>query len=648
MAAESQYARELSYFSETYAWALGAQIEGLAKSVVAASRSSIIGVGSGGSYTIASIICTLHEKYSGRISRPSTPLEIACNPSLASSSPAFFVSAEGKNPDIVEALRRAREHSSRAINVITNRTGTPLTDLAHQVGIEPLVFQQAEKDGYLATNSLLTNAVVVARAYASLSGSRIGLPAAIDQLKLADGSVHGWLEAARQYASRAAQKAGLIVIYSPALKPVAVDLESRLSESALLYCQAADLRSFAHGRHLWATERAGDCAILALVEKGLEGLGAHTLAQFDRVERHVLVTADDSPASLIAGLVAGMNFVSLLAEAQGKDPARPPPISAAARQLYYCDLNSLLFSGALIHDHGVMAKQAVLGAHWPHDRKRPLFERARSTYAAQLVTREYKAVIFDFDGTLCPSRHVGPPPNEVCAHLRRLIDNGTTIGIVSGRGDSMRDQLRAGLSNEYWPKIALGLYSGGWITDLETARPDLLATSEFLSHVTRIARELESLGVPIEKVAPEQPHQVSLRFRDGVDTSSMWFIVADAMRQSGLETVGIVRSQHSIDVLAPGTNKASLITWLLHNKGLLSHEILTIGDQGAWPGNDSSLLDHRYSLSVDVPSRRMDRGWKLAPSSKEGVNATLWYLDRMQAIGGSKVHLRFEDRNLRA
>ncbi|MEK9939853.1 MAG: hypothetical protein VW548_02645, partial [Methylotenera sp.] len=60
------------------------------------------------------------------------------------------------------------------------------------------------------------------------------------------------------------------------------------------------------------------------------------------------------------------------------------------------------------------------------------------------------------------------------------------------------------------------------------------------------------------------------------------------------------------------------------------YKILTMGDQGAWPGNDASLLEHRYSLSVDTPSRRMDRGWKFAPDHKRYVDATLWYLEHIR------------------
>src|SRR5262245_47353547 len=110
----SHYQTELQQLRATYKAASQADVSALMKAVAGASQASVIGVGSGGSFTVASLLCNLHETFTGRVSRPSTPLEVICNPTLASASPAFFISAEGKNPDIVEALRRARLHSARA------------------------------------------------------------------------------------------------------------------------------------------------------------------------------------------------------------------------------------------------------------------------------------------------------------------------------------------------------------------------------------------------------------------------------------------------------------------------------------------------------------------------------------------------------
>jgi fructoselysine-6-P-deglycase FrlB-like protein len=171
------YDEELKQLTSSFAFALGANIEPLKAAIAGSAESSVIGVGSGGSFTIASLLCNLHEAYTGRVSRPSTPLEIICNPTLASSSPVFLISAEGKNPDIVEALDRARRHSSRSVHVLTNRADSPLMDHVRELpGVKPYVFELAKKDGYLATNSLLLDAVLVARAYGELNGSRDHLP----------------------------------------------------------------------------------------------------------------------------------------------------------------------------------------------------------------------------------------------------------------------------------------------------------------------------------------------------------------------------------------------------------------------------------------------------------------------------------------
>lgn len=102
----NHYDTELDELAATYQHGLMLDVAPLRSAIAGACESSIIGVGSGGSYTVASLLCNLHETYTGRVSRPVTPLEVICNPTLAASSPVFLISAEGRNPDISEALRR--------------------------------------------------------------------------------------------------------------------------------------------------------------------------------------------------------------------------------------------------------------------------------------------------------------------------------------------------------------------------------------------------------------------------------------------------------------------------------------------------------------------------------------------------------------
>lgn len=626
------YEGELAELGNTFSAAMSAKIDLLKLAIASTAEASIIGVGSGGSFTVASLLCNLHESYTGRVSRPSTPLEIICNPTLAASSPVFMISAEGKNPDIVEALERARRHSSRTVHVLTNRASSPLMEHVRELPeVTPHVFELAKKDGYLATNSLLLDAVVIARAYGELDADADQFPDALDQLRIGSSSVPEWLETAREFVRQAVPRKGLIIVFSPLLKPVAADLESKLAESALLYCQLADIRSFAHGRHLWLAERPDDCAILALVEPGLEQLWARMQQLLPGgVPVCTMLLGGARPQDLLAGLVAQMQLVSLVAGELQKDPAKPH-VPVFGRELYYVDLPLFIPAPEETGRRGEQSKYEVLGARWPSIGSGGAMSRALESFETALRHQSFRAIVFDYDGTLCSSqRKEVPPTAAIVDQLRRLLDAGISVGVASGRGDSIQQHLRDVLPSDVWSKVHLGLYNGGWIGLLGDDIQRQVITNEFLSHVRRILGRLEGLGVPIERVRETYPHQISVRFKEGVDAENMWFVIADSLRQAGLDTSTVVRSKHSVDVLAVNVNKAHLVANMIQARSIDPYQVVTMGDQGAWPGNDSSLLEHRFSLSVDQPSRRLDRGWKLAPHHKRDVDATLWYLQRAE------------------
>ncbi len=625
----TQYDTELTKLGATYERALNVDVTSLKNAVASASAASILGVGSGGSYTVASLLCNLHETYTGRVSRPSTPLEIICNPTLVATSPVFFISAEGKNPDIVEALERARSHSARVVHVLTNRGSSDLVECAHRfTDIATHVFELVDKDGYLATNSLLLDAVLIARAYEELDGSGTHFPVSLAELQLDSRPLEDWLADSAEFAVEAANRGNLIVVFSPLLRPVAADLESKLSEAALIHCQMCDLRSFAHGRHLWLAERPEDCAILALVDPTLAALWEASRRLFpSAVPTLTMPFRGARPRDLVAGLVAQMRFVSSIANQLGRDPGRPR-IEDFGRTLHYVALRDLIAAPVDSTDRGVHSKYEVLGASWPLARTGGSMLRAQRSFTRMLELQPFRCLIFDYDGTLCHSqRHDGAPPKPVIEQLERLISHGVHLGIATGRGGSVIDRLREGLAERFWPEIRVGLYNCGDITALSEQQTHSTSSSEFLSHVSRIVGRLKSLGAPIETIRTTHPHQVSVRFFDGVDATRNWFMIADALRQDGLDPSRVVHSKHSVDILGTGVNKSHLVADFIQACGLHPHQILTIGDQGAWPGNDAALLEHRFSLSVDVPSRRVDRGWNLAPAHKRDVAATLWYLE---------------------
>lgn len=261
------YETELSHLDRTLSRAAKIDISGLKTAISAASESSIIAVGSGGSYTVASLLCSLHEAYTGRVSRAVTPLELICNPTLAFASPIFVISAEGKNPDVLEALQRARRHSSRAVHVVTNRVSSPLMDRVQSLkDVTAHTYNLEDKDGYLATNSLALDASLVARTYGELDRSPHVGPSSTTDIQIGGQTLEAWLSGANEFVASASKRNGLIIVFSPRLRPLAEDLESKFSEAALLPVQLCDFRSFAHGRHLWLTDRCSDTALLVLTE----------------------------------------------------------------------------------------------------------------------------------------------------------------------------------------------------------------------------------------------------------------------------------------------------------------------------------------------------------------------------------------------
>lgn len=637
----THYDEELAQLEISYAAARAADIQLLKVAIASTAEESIIGVGSGGSFTVASLLCSLHEAYTGRVSRPSTPLEIICSPTLASSSPVFLVSAEGKNPDIVEALERARRFSSRTVHILTNRRDSLLMEHVRELpGVNPHVFELTKKDGYLATNSLLLDSVLIARAYGELNGRRDPMPSDMGALCIGDRSLEEWLSDANPFIGEASRRGALTVVYSPLLRPIAIDLESKLSEGALLHTQLADLRSYAHGRHLWLAQRAQDCAILALIEPSLSKLWEEMCNKFpSEIPTFTMSLAGADPMYLIAGLVAQMHFVGAIARQIGKDAGRPD-IPNYGREIHYANLRELIPLPKNASSTEEQSKYDVLGAHWPSRRDHGTMRRAAQAFRDTIQVQPFRAVVFDYDGTLCSSQtRDGPPPSDIVQHLVRLVRAGIVVGIASGRGDSIQTCLNDVLPKDVLKKIWLGLYNGGWISTADVAPKPSKDTSEFLSHVTRIVVRLKTLGVPILAHSTTHPYQVSVRFREGIATDAMWFVVADALRQAGLDLSTMVRSKHSVDILAGGVSKSALIAHIILTEKVDPYQVLTMGDQGAWPGNDSTLLEHRYSLSVDMPSRRLDRGWKLAPAEKRNVDATLWYLARLREEAGGTFRL---------
>ena len=638
-----KYDEELARLSITYKKTLELNLENFKESITAVSQQSILGIGSGGSFSTAVLLCSLHENHTGRVSRALTPLEIISNPTLALNCPAFFISSEGKNTDILTAFSTANNFSPRALNVICNVERSELMEMSRNVDyIQKHCFPIDQKDGYLATNSLLLNSIVIARAYAELDGTIAPFPSELGNLNLANGSIQKWIDDNEVFFQKASLRQAILVVYSPLLKAVAVDLESKFAESAMLHCQITDMRSYAHGRHLWNVKRNDDVSVIFLSEIATDELLNKTLNHLPNDVLYCsLKLAGCNGEDLVAGLVCGMEIISKISNYFDFDPGRPE-VPNSIRALHYLDYE--VRSNLASRENsitGIVTKKDVLGIHWPREKNCDTLELEAQNAKKDLFDNIYRAIIFDYDGTLCHSSKRNCPPDElISGKITNLLKKGIKVGIATGRGNSVCNDLKEVIPKECWKNIWVGIYNGGKCFRLDEDEPENTKTNEFLNHVKRIANNLKKAGAPIETVRANHPIQVSIRFKKGVDSYHMWFVMADALKRHGLDSKRIVRSKHSVDVLGNDVSKSFLVSHLCKSEKIDPYRVLVIGDQGDWPGNDSTLLEHRYSLSVDRPSRNLDRGWNFAPRSKIDVEATLWYLEQINTFNCSfKINL---------
>jgi hypothetical protein len=88
--------------TDTFAWAVAVDIEPLGKAVRTAGFSSLPGIGSDGSRTVAHALAGLHRRFTRKITAVTRPLDTVAKPLDASVAP-WLLSAGGGNVDILAA-----------------------------------------------------------------------------------------------------------------------------------------------------------------------------------------------------------------------------------------------------------------------------------------------------------------------------------------------------------------------------------------------------------------------------------------------------------------------------------------------------------------------------------------------------------------
>ena len=617
-----KYSADLQSLDGVYLTAHRLNVTTLARAVERIVCKPLLAIGSGGSFSAASLAAFLHELGTGAVARAVTPLEFMDTP--LHQAGVLFLSASGRNKDICASFSTAAKREVRPLVAIVLADDSPLHALGRCFQYSDVISCSSVhfRDGFLAVASLIATGVMLLRAYREVTGDKTELPDTLASLIESSTSFRSRSQVV-DFVMSAVSRPSISVLHTASLKPAGVDLESRFVEAALGHLHVADLRNFGHGRHNWFAKRAANTGVLALVGDGQEQLGNRTLellpADSPVARCHFRGPRDEQA---LAGLIVGMHVADAAARAVGLDPARPriPPFG---RKLYHLGPRGTRRGQQGDHFEVAVrrkAPQADLTSQASRARWRAHYERA----ITRVESAALGGIVVDYDGTLCDARHrFGSLSAEITTALTQLAEGGAVVGIATGRGGSAGEALRTALPQALWERFVVGYYNGSVVEALADAAAPQVAGSN--ASVQRLEEELLQEPTFATKTVRSNTCRVSIYMEPGDDPVDAVRAAERAMHQCELSG-RVTMSSHSIDVILDGASKLRVVATLKEIVGVEDLDILRIGDQGRAPGNDADLLDHPLGLTVDRASPDPARCWGFAPPGIIGTQATLYYL----------------------
>lgn len=633
------YDLELRQLNATYRWAMKASIDRLAKPLSSAVSLPLVAVGSGGSLTTADFAAALHQRFSGKLASAMTPMEAAVSSLDLRGMAVLLATAGGKNPDVLAAFRGLVVREPRRFIALCMTVGSPLARLGARYPFVDCVEADlpSGKDGFLATNSLLASTVLLVRAYDEAFGTPCLLPADLSTLLRTDREK----DVAAKLDSRCAplwQRETLVVLHGPAIHSAAIDLESKFTEAALGNVQLADYRNFAHGRHHWLAKRAETTGILAFVTPHDAEIASRTL---DLIPANIPIHRVDVPfeatTAAVAALAWGLHVVGSAGRARRINPGRPG-VPGFGRRIYHLKATTGVPSidppMPLEEVAAVERKTGKTVDALARLGQLRVWRDAYTAFTQRLSNASFRAVVFDYDGTLCDeaNRWKGLS-TPVGRELIRLLKAGAMLGFATGRGKSVKEALREHIPKKYRSHVIVGYYNGGDIGRLDDdGRPD--GSAQVVDALKPVSDAIQS-HVLLSQVAEFELRlpQIKVTPAPGAPAELVWALLQQIVYGLSIPGVVVVGSSHSMDVLAPGVSKRAVVADVMEILGCDETSILCIGDRGQWPGNDFSLLNRPNAVSVDQVSQDPVTCWNLAPAGVRYTDACFYYLRRLKCVG---------------
>lgn len=604
------YVDELGLLVSSYAWASREDIAPLAQLLDSVVSGTALYIGSGGALAVSALASALHVAKTGRLATHATPLAVSGGP-LRRSTAAVLFSARAGHPDVVLAARAAVRQGCDPVGLVTHRR---VEELPLSLARQPITIVSYaapfKRDGFLATNTVLTMSTLLVRWYARRAFS---LP---DQL--------------RPQISRDGRSMtqNCVVLVGPGTQAAGIDLETRLSETGLAAAQLVDYRNFAHGRHYGLSRNKDRTTVVAFIAPEYADLANDTLSQLPKEVPVIRIETDQVwPFGVLELLVGSMQLLGHVSDAARLDPARPR-VPKFGRALYRLNSQSKI---SVVAPDPIARKLIALGAPAStaiRDRYQVELER----WTTMISELQFDGLVLDYDGTVCTTENrFDAPDKTIIKLLVSVIERGAYLGFASGRGSSLHRELRNVIPEQLWPRVYAGMYNGALVIPLTADMPDSVAPNPVLEELgDRVRALVDELSVLIER----RTHQIQFQAATGaeISTHALAQLIREMAARSPSLDVKCVQSAHSIDVVEAETSKRAVVETLGAD---CSGAILCIGDQGQEGGNDFELLAcHPATLSVDRCSSDPTRCWNLGPPGERGPSVLRRYLRSLRYAHG--------------
>lgn len=602
------YKKELDSLNYIYDSAMKADIDIITGFLSKYRTCPLYGIGSGGSYSVAAAFEFLCIK-AGFIAQRLTPLELGQLQYQLNKSAIVLFTAGGSNNDSKNAYRYISELEPEGVLTCCMRLNAPIKKLQRQ-NVHNYYYEYkmpVAKDGYLAVESSISSIVLMTRSFQSvIKDNYFVLP------EHREWNSHVLdIDIIRTVIERES----IFILYGGITMPAAVDLESKFSEASLGNTQLVDFRNFAHGRHYWISDRRKKTSIIALVGKTEKKLADNTLRLLPEDIPILRVDVDDDTVEgLIDALHYSFEIVGGASQIKGFDPGKPH-VEAFGKKLYHLNYD-IGKKGYMIDRRKDAYAMAAYRKAAKHQGIGMLeYQKYSHIYWNKLIGRNYKGIIFDYDGTLHNKYNISEIEERIFVKINELLDNHIIIGIATGRGKSVKAELREKINCKYWNNVLIAYYNGGVIgrldDDTKPNKKDVAMPAAFKEVISKLSIS----GIE------ENPYQLTL-LKDELDVTSVEFeLIKEKIIE--IKDIKVMETNHSIDIIPIQSSKRNIFSACKY----LEEEFLAIGDSGDLGGNDYELLYEDSGLSVDYVSDAINSCWNYALPGMRNLEATEYYLN---------------------